>query len=391
MATEPRADAATSPSDQLFDLRSMRAALALARRGLGTVWPNPAVGCVIVDRGRIVGRGWTQPGGRPHGETEALGRAGEAARGATAYVSLEPCCHWGRTPPCTDALIAAGIRRVVVALEDPDPRVAGAGVRQLDAAGLEVETGLCEAEAAEINAGFFCRLHNGRPLVTLKLATSLDGRIATGSGESQWITGPPARERAHALRAAHDAIMVGTGTVLADDPQLTCRLPGLAHRSPVRVVVDRHLRIPPTTRLISDARAFPVWVLTLPSADPERRQAFLRAGATVIDIDPSLDGNGSLAAALAALGERGITRLLVEGGGHLAAAFARAGLIDRLVWVHAPMLIGGDGIPAIAEVGLEVLSKAPSFTRLSTETVGDDVLTVFRVREQDATCCGAPR
>jgi diaminohydroxyphosphoribosylaminopyrimidine deaminase/5-amino-6-(5-phosphoribosylamino)uracil reductase len=369
----------------------MRAALALARRGLGTVWPNPAVGCVIVARGRVVGRGWTQPGGRPHGETEALGRAGEAARGATAYVSLEPCCHWGRTPPCTDALIAAGIRRVVVALEDPDPRVAGAGVRQLHAAGLEVEAGLCEAEAAEINAGFFCRLHNGRPLVTLKLATSLDGRIATGSGESQWITGPPARERAHALRAAHDAIMVGTGTVLADDPQLTCRLPGLAHRSPVRVVVDRHLRIPPTTRLISDARAVPVWVLTLPSADPERRQAFLRAGATVIDIDPSPDGNGSLAAALAALGERGITRLLVEGGGHLAAAFARAGLIDRLVWVHAPMLIGGDGIPAIAEVGLEVLSKAPSFTRLSTETVGDDVLTVFRVREQDATCCGAPR
>lgn len=391
MATEPRADAATSPSDQPFDLRSMRAALALARRGLGTVWPNPAVGCVIVDRGRIVGRGWTQPGGRPHGETEALGRAGEAARGATAYVSLEPCCHWGRTPPCTDALIAAGIRRVVVALEDPDPRVAGAGVRQLHAAGLEVETGLCEAEAAEINAGFFCRLRNGRPLVTLKLATSLDGRIATGSGESQWITGPPARDRAHALRAAHDAIMVGTGTVLADDPQLTCRLPGLAHRSPVRVVVDRHLRIPPTTRLISDARAVPVWVMTLPSADPERRQAFLRAGATVIDIDPSPDGNGSLAAALAALGERGITRLLVEGGGHLAAAFARAGLIDRLVWVHAPMLIGGDGIPAIAEVGLEVLSKAPSFTRLSTETVGDDVLTVLRVREQDATCCGAPR
>jgi diaminohydroxyphosphoribosylaminopyrimidine deaminase / 5-amino-6-(5-phosphoribosylamino)uracil reductase len=381
MATEPPANTATFPSNRLLDLRSIRAALALAGRGLGTVWPNPAVGCVIVDRGRVVGRGWTQPGGRPHGETEALRRAAEAARGATAYVSLEPCCHWGRTPPCTDALIAAGIRRVVIPLEDPDPRVAGEGVRRLRAAGLNVDTGLCEAEAAEINAGFFCRLRNRRPLVTLKLATSLDGRIATGSGESQWITGPPARERAHALRAAHDAIMVGTGTVLADDPQLTCRLPGLAHRSPVRVVVDRHLRIPPTTRLISDARAVPVWVLTLPSADPERRQAFLRAGVTVIDIDPSPDGNGSLAAALAALGERGITRLLVEGGGHLAAAFARAGLIDRLVWVHAPMLIGGDGIPAIAEVGLEVLSKAPSFTRLSTEMVGDDVLTVFRVRE----------
>ncbi len=359
----------------------MRAALTLARRGLGTVWPNPAVGSVIVDRGRVVGRGWTQPGGRPHGETEALGRAGEAARGATAYVSLEPCCHWGRTPPCTDALIAAGIRRVSVALEDPDPRVAGEGVRRLRAAGLDVDTGLCKAEAAEINAGFFCRLRNGRPLVTLKLATSLDGRIATGRSESQWITGPPARERAHALRAAHDAIMVGTGTVLADDPQLTCRLPGLAHRSPVRVVVDRHLRIPPTTRLISDARIVPTWILTLPSAEPARRQAFLRAGATVIDIDPGSDGNGSLVAALAALGARGITRLLVEGGGQLAAAFARSGLIDRLVWVHAPMLIGGDGIPAIAEFGLGVLSEAPSFERLSTETVGNDVLTVFRARD----------
>jgi diaminohydroxyphosphoribosylaminopyrimidine deaminase/5-amino-6-(5-phosphoribosylamino)uracil reductase len=378
--SEP-AHAPTSPSDRLLDLRSMRAAFVLARRGLGTVWPNPAVGCVIVDRGRVVGRGWTQPGGRPHGETEALGRAGQAARGATAYVSLEPCCHWGRTPPCTDALIAAGIGRVVVALEDPDPRVAGDGVRRLRAAGLDVDTGLCAAEAVEINAGFFCRLRNGRPLVTLKLATSLDGRIATGRGESQWITGPPARERAHALRAAHDAIMVGTGTVLADDPQLTCRLPGLAHRSPIRVVFDRHLRIPPTMRLISDARAVPTWILTLPSADASRRQAFLCAGVTVIDIDPGSDGNGSLAAALAALGERGITRLLVEGGGHLAAAFARAGLIDRLVWVHAPMLIGGDGIPAIAEIGLEALSEAPSFTRLSTETVGDDVLTVFRVRE----------
>ena len=377
MATEPAAGAARSHSD----LRSMRAALALARRGLGTVWPNPAVGCVIVNRDRVVGRGWTQPGGRPHSETEALGRAGEAAGGGTAYVSLEPCCHWGRTPPCTDALIDAGIRRVVVALEDPDRRVAGEGVRRLRAAGLDVETGLCAAEAAEINAGFFCRLRAGRPLVTLKLATSLDGRIATGQGESQWITGPPARERAHALRAAHDAIMVGTGTVIADDPQLTCRLPGLAHRSPVRVVIDRHLRIPPTMRLITDARAVPTWVLTLPSADPTRRQALVSHGVTVIEIDADPDGTVDLAAALAALGERGITRLLVEGGGYLAAAFARAGLVDRLVWVHAPMLIGGDGMPAIAEFGLEALSEAPSFKRLSTETVGDDVLTAFRVRE----------
>jgi diaminohydroxyphosphoribosylaminopyrimidine deaminase/5-amino-6-(5-phosphoribosylamino)uracil reductase len=375
----------------------MRAALALARRGLGAVWPNPAVGCVIVNDGRVVGRGWTQPGGRPHAETEALRRAGEAARGAAAYVSLEPCCHWGRTPPCADALIEAGLRRVVVALEDPDPRVAGAGIRRLRAAGLAVDTGLAAAEAAEINAGFLTRLAFGRPLVTLKLATSLDGRIATGSGESRWITGPPARERAHSLRAEHDAIMVGTGTVLADDPQLTCRLPGLGHRSPVRVVLDRHLRIPPAAHVIADARRTPTWVLTLPSAelpaaalpvgdrplaDPARREAFLAAGATLIDAAPDPEGNIDLPAALGALGERGVTRLLVEGGARLAAALLRARLVDRLAWVHAPILIGGDAIPAIAALALAALSDAPGFERTSMEPVGDDVLTTFRARAQ---------
>jgi diaminohydroxyphosphoribosylaminopyrimidine deaminase/5-amino-6-(5-phosphoribosylamino)uracil reductase len=381
MGTEEPTDAAKSPSDRGFDLRSMRAALALARRGLGTVWPNPAVGCVIVNRGRVVGRGWTQPGGRPHGETEALRRAGEAARGATAYVSLEPCCHWGRTPPCADALIAAGVRRVVVALEDPDQRVAGEGLRRLRAAGLDVETGLCAAEAAEINAGFFCRLRLGRPLVTLKLATSLDGRIATRRGESRWITGPLARDRAHALRAVHDAIMVGSGTVLADDPELTCRLPGLGHRSPVRVVVDRHLAVPPSARLIAEVRQVPTWVLALPSADPVRRQALLASGVTVIDVDPDAEGGIDFKSAVTALGERGITRVLVEGGGQLAAALVRARLVDRLAWFHAPLLIGGDGIPAIAGFGLEAMTDAPRFERLTTETIGGDLLTIFRACE----------
>jgi diaminohydroxyphosphoribosylaminopyrimidine deaminase / 5-amino-6-(5-phosphoribosylamino)uracil reductase len=363
-----------------LDPDAMRAALALARRGLGTVWPNPSVGCVIVNDGRVVGRGWTQPGGRPHGETEALRRAGEAARGATAHVSLEPCCHWGQTPPCVDALITAGVRRVVVALEDPDPRVAGEGARRLRTAGLEVEVGLCAEEAAEVNAGFLSRLRLGRPLVTLKFATSLDGRIATASGESQWISGPPARERAHALRASHDAIMVGTGTVIADDPQLTCRLPGLDHRSPVRVVIDRHLRIPPAARLIADARRVPTWVLTLRSADPRRRATFLANHVTLIEVDHDRDGQVDLGAAVRALGERGITRLLVEGGAGLAAAFFRARLVDRLIWVHAPLAIGGDGIPAIAELELGILADAPAFERLSTETIGDDVLTTFRAR-----------
>jgi diaminohydroxyphosphoribosylaminopyrimidine deaminase/5-amino-6-(5-phosphoribosylamino)uracil reductase len=380
MATEQILDSAGLSDRRRFDQSAMRAALTLARRGLGAVWPNPAVGCVIVKEGRVVGRGWTQPGGRPHGETEALRRAGEAARGAAAYVSLEPCCHWGKTPPCVDSLIAAGVRRVVVALEDPDRRVAGEGVRRLRAAGLETETGLYAEEAAEINAGFLCRLRLGRPLVTLKLATSLDGRIATHLGESQWITGPPALERAHALRAAHDAIMVGTGTVLADDPRLTCRLSGLSHHSPVRVVIDRHLRIPLTARLISEARDVPTWVITLTSAHPARREALLASGVTVIDADPDPEGVVCLSDALAALGERGITRLLVEGGGQLAAGLAHAQLVDRLAWVHAPMLIGGDGVPAIAGFGLEVLADAPRFERLSTETVGGDVLTTFRAR-----------
>ncbi len=367
-------------TESRVDLQTMRAALSLARRGLGAVWPNPAVGCVIVRDGRVVGRGWTQPGGRPHAETEALARAGAAAEGATAYVSLEPCSHWGRTPPCADALIAAGVRRVVAAVADPDPRVAGAGLMRLRAAGLQVEAGLCAAEATEINAGFFQRVRLGRPLVTLKLASSLDGRIATPSGESRWITGPLARERAHLLRATHDAILVGTDTVIADDPQLTCRLPGLSHNSPVRIALDRQLRIPLAARLFAEARHTPTWVVTLPSADPARQQTLRDAGVVVIPAEPDQAGHIDLAVALGLLGERGLTRLLVEGGGHLAAALLRRGLVDRLVWLHAPLLLGGDAVPAIAALGLDRLADAPGFERLSTETVGADVLSTFRLR-----------
>jgi diaminohydroxyphosphoribosylaminopyrimidine deaminase/5-amino-6-(5-phosphoribosylamino)uracil reductase len=363
-----------------LELNVMRSALALARRGLGRVWPNPAVGCVIARDGRVVGRGWTQPGGRPHAETEALARAGAAAHGATAYVTLEPCCHWGRTPPCADALIAAGVRRVVIACEDPDPRVAGGGLAALRAAGLSVEAGLCAAEAADINAGFFQRIRLGRPLVTLKLATSLDGRIATPSGISRWITGEPARERGHLLRATHDAILVGTGTVIADDPQLTCRLPGLGQHSPVRVALDRQLRIPLTARLVAEARATPTWVVTLSGADPARQQALRDAGVIVIPAEPDASGRIDLAMALGRLGEQGLTRLLVEGGGGLAAALLRLRLVDRLVWFHAPLLLGGDAVPAIAELGLDALADAPAFERMSSETVGDDMVTMFRAR-----------
>lgn len=352
----------------------MQAALTLARRGLGTVWPNPTVGCVLVKDGDVVGRGWTQPGGRPHGETEALARAGAHAQGATAYVSLEPCAHHGKTPPCADALVAAGIARAIVAIEDPDPRVSGRGLAALRAAGVAVETGLCAAEAAEINAGFLTRLSQGRPLVTLKLASTLDGKIATSAGESRWITGEIARQRAHLLRATHDAVMVGANTVIADDPLLTCRLPGLEGRNPVRIVVDGSLRIPLTAKLVAEARSVPTWIIHRPSADPARRQVFADCGVTLIEAPISASSETDLVAAFHELGKRGLTRVLVEGGARLAGALCEADLVDRLAWFHAPLLLGGDGLPAIEAFGVKELKAAPRFKRLETEALGEDLL-----------------
>jgi diaminohydroxyphosphoribosylaminopyrimidine deaminase/5-amino-6-(5-phosphoribosylamino)uracil reductase len=366
------------------DLAHMRAALALARRGLGSAWPNPAVGCVIVKDGRVVGRGWTQPGGRPHAAPEALARAGAAAQGATAYVSLEPCRHQGRGPPCADALIAAGIARVVAAVEDPDPRMAGSGFARLREGGIAVEVGLCAAEAEELNAGFFSRVTQGRPLVTLKLATSLDGRIATATGESRWITGRAARERAHLLRATHDAVLVGSGTALADDPQLTCRLPGLGRASPVRIVVDRTLRLPATLRLFAEAREVPSWVVTLPSSSRARQAGLTAQGVKLIAVEADAAGGVHFGAMLHRLGEEGLTRLLVEGGGTIAAALLRARLVDRLVWMRAPVAIGGDGIAALAALGLGLgaLADAPRFTLIASEIAGGDLIDTYRRADQ---------
>lgn len=361
----------------MSDIAYMRAALALARRGLGTVWPNPTVGCLLVKDGAVVGRGWTQPGGRPHGETVALERAGEAARGATAYVSLEPCCHWGKTPPCTDALIAAGVARVVLPIEDPDPRVSGQGIARLEAAGIQVTKGVCADEAREINAGFFLKLHEQRPLVTLKLATTLDGKIATASGESKWITGSLARDRGHLLRANHDAVMIGINTALADNPQLTCRLPGLEHRSPVRVIVDSGLRLPLTSKLVAEAGSTPTWLVTRPENDSYRQEAFRSAGVELIEV-PATEAGVDLREALRELARRGVTRVLAEGGAALAAQLVRLGLVDRIAWFRAPKLIGGDGKPGVAPFGLDQLSGAPAFERVSLETVGEDVLETLR-------------
>jgi diaminohydroxyphosphoribosylaminopyrimidine deaminase/5-amino-6-(5-phosphoribosylamino)uracil reductase len=360
------------------DRAHMAAALRLAARGLGRVAPNPSVGCVIVKDGQVVGRGWTQAGGRPHGETEALRRAGEAARGATAYVSLEPCAHHGKTPPCTDALVAAGIARAVVSCEDPDPRVSGRGIARLREAGIAVEVGLMAAEAQALNRGFFLRIQARRPEVTLKLATSLDGRIATHGGESQWITGPAARARAHLLRAGHDAILVGSGTAAADDPALTVRLPGLDAARPLRVLLDGRLATPLTHKLVATAAERPTLLYTRTDNAADRVEALKRAGVEVVGVPADGHAGLQLAATLGDLAERGVTRLLVEGGAHVGAAFVREGLVDRLAWFHAGVLLGGDGLPAVAAYGLERLDAAPRFELASVERLGADLLESWR-------------
>ena len=364
--------------DPTIDREHMRAALALARRGWGSTAPNPAVGCVLVREGRVVGRGWTAPGGRPHAEALALAHAGDAARGATAYVTLEPCAHHGRTPPCAEALATAGVARVVVAAPDPDSRVDGRGVAILRAAGIAVTEGVLRAEAEEVHAGFLSRVLHGRPLTTLKLATTLDGRIATRTGESQWITGAEARRAAHILRGEHDAVLVGAGTVAADNPDLTCRIPGYAPRPALRVVADSHLRTRLTARIVATAAAIPTAILHRDGADPARLEAFRDAGVTLHAVPASPVGV-DLAAGLAALGEAGVTRLLVEGGARIAAAMLRLGLVDRIAWFHAPTVMGGDGLPAAQAFGAETLAAMPRFHRVRSRSVGEDMLTELRV------------
>lgn len=359
------------------DREWMERALVLAHRGLGTVWPNPAVGAVLVKDGRIVGEGWTQPGGRPHAETVALEAAGASARGATLYVTLEPCAHHGKTPPCVDAVIAAGVARVVAPIEDPDPRVSGQGFARLRDAGIEVEIGEGEAAAHEVNLGFFTRLVVGRPMVTAKLATSLDARIATRAGKSQWITGEAARREGHRLRADHDAIMVGVGTALADDPRLTCRFPGAEDRRPVRIVVDSRLRLPLTSKLVMTAQETPTWIIALEDTDPLRRETLADLGVDVIEVPPEEVGRPDIAMGLRLLGERGLTRLLVEGGGRLIASLMAAGAVDRLVWFRAPIVIGGDGIPAVAPIGVDRLDQGPRWRRIGAVALGDDVMETY--------------
>jgi len=348
----------------------MAHALRLGARGLGRTWPNPAVGCVLVRDGRVIGRGWTQPGGRPHAETMALTQAGDAT-GATAYVTLEPCAHHGHTPPCAEALIAARVARVVTALTDPDPRVSGRGHALLRAAGIAVTEGILTHEARTANAGFLKRVTQGLPFVTLKMASTLDGRTATSSGESRWITGPQARRAVHALRLTHDAVMVGSGTARADDPDLTVRDIGADHQ-PVRIVMDSRLGHSATSRLGQSARQTPVWMVHADAAPAAARQAWAGQGATLIPVAAAGD-HLDLTVALRALASRGLTRILCEGGGQLAAALIRAGLVDQVILHAAGALIGDEGRPAFGSLALLALAQAPRLTLLSERRLGNDV------------------
>lgn len=354
----------------------MAVALSLGARGLGQVWPNPAVGCVLVRDGRVVGRGWTARGGRPHAEVVALAQAGPLARGACAYVSLEPCNHTGQTGPCAQALIEAGVARVVVACEDPDPRVAGGGIARLRAAGVAVEVGVGATEAARAHDGFFSRVRRGRPMVTLKVATSLDGRIATASGESQWITGPEARRRVHGMRACHDAVLIGAGTARADDPSLTVRGFGDVSQ-PIRVVVSRRLDVPVSSNLGRTAREIPVWIVHGPDAPSAARDAWSDTGARLIESALDAGGQMDATAVLQSLGEAGLTRVFCEGGGALAASLLAADLVDALAVFSGGLVIGAEGTPSVGAMGVAALSEAPGFTLERVEGVGPDGLSLW--------------
>lgn len=361
----------------------MLMALRMAMRGQGLTAPNPSVGCVIVKQGRVIGRGWTQPGGRPHAEVHALSQCSEKPVGATAYVTLEPCAHYGRTGPCTAALIKAGIHRVVLGARDPDIRVNGKGVQQLRMARVQVLDGIAVPACEASHAGFFSRLSRKRPFVTLKLAQSLDGRIATASGESQWITNAMSRQRGHRIRYDHDAIAVGIGTVEADDPSLTCRLEGVVDASPRRVIFDSRLKLSKDAQLVRTAGLVPVHVICGADHDPARARQLQDLGVHIHVAGADRHGRPDLSQALEHLTEVGVNRLMVEGGGTLAASFLRAHLVDCLHVFVAGKLIGADGLPSVRELALSHLAASDMFALESTHRLDDDVMMIYRKKGSD--------
>lgn len=365
------------------DARFMALALALGRRGLGRVAPWPSVGCVIVKDGRIVGRGVSDRTTMRHAERVALDQAQGAAKGATVFVTLEPCAHQGNTPPCADALVKAEVARVVVATGDPNPQVAGQGLARLEAAGIAVETGLLEDRARADNAGFFSVIERRRPILTLKLATSLDGRIATATGESQWITGPDARAWVHGARARHDAVLVGAGTARADLPALTVRGLGVTHQ-PVRIVASRHLDLPQKGALFETASDVPVWLMHGPKAEAARRSAWERAGARCLEVAVGPGGQLNPAALLERLAAEGLTRVFCEGGGTLAAALLGADLVDELVAMTAGVALGAEGQPALGPLGVERLADATRLRLVELRRLGADSMARWVRRAPNA-------
>ncbi len=361
------------------DQDHMTQALALARRGLGTTWPNPSVGCVVVSaEAEIVGRGTTAPGGRPHAEAIALEGAGTKASGSTVYVTLEPCAHQGRGPACTDEIIAAAPARVVIALADPDPRMAGSGIRRLREAGIEVVEGVRCAEATAVTLGHILRVTQGRPAVTLKLALGSDGRVPVGKGGAPtWVTGEEARAHAHLLRARADAILVGRGTVAADNPTLTCRLPGMDCRSPVRVVLDRRLRTPPKAKLFDDEMV-PVWIVCAADERDGNAEALQERGAEIIPVGIDSHGLPAIGDALAHLARRGITRVLAEGGPAVARALLDADLIDEAIIYQGATPAGEDGLLPFVESGLERIAFSKEFTETEQRRFGKDRMISLR-------------
>ena len=386
MTAAARAPAAPPPAqdrDERWDERLMEAALSLGRRNLGQTFPNPAVGALIVrfENGQpvIIARGFTARGGRPHAETEAVRIAGEAARGATTFVTLEPCAHHGKTPPCADAIIGAGITRAVVAIEDPNPQVKGQGIAKLRAAGIDVTIGPGADEARIAHAGHFRRMTDGRPHVILKIAVSADGKSGLAGRRPAQISGPESRDEAHMLRATSDAVLVGSGTAIADDPLLTCRLPGMADRSPIRVVLDGQLRTPPDSRLARTAREVPLWLIGTADAPAEAERRLLDAGADVLRTQARADGRVDPLAALQLLSARGISRVLVEGGPMLSAALVEADLVDEAVIVRPPRTLGADALAALEGLPLAALTESPRLAVIEERMAGVDRLTrLFR-------------
>lgn len=355
------------------DARFMSAALELARRGLGRVAPNPAVGALIVKDRVVLGRGATAPGGRPHAEVLALKEAGAAATGATLYVTLEPCSHHGQTPPCTDAVVSAGITRVVSALEDPDPRVAGRGHQRLRDAGIAVTTGILHEPALRANLGHFLRVTQGRAMVTLKLAETADGYAAGPAGTPRlMITAEIANARVHMLRALHDAVMIGSGTALADDPLLTVRLPGLEERKPLRIVIDSHLALSPTARLMATAREHPTLVITGEGAAPETAARFTDAGVDVAYVTRGAGGRVGLAAALALLGARGLTRVFCEGGPRLGGSLITQNLADEIILFRSSEALGEAGLPALDPASRALLADVSHYHPGESGRIGAD-------------------